>query len=158
VCFGFVSKLVWNISHAKMNPARHYNEFDICGSVHHSIIRIENPTRSHSVSKFYFTFIWSSTCFGRHTAHHQEPETALAASGFSYVEGCWTRSCWPLSDGTCWLFFSCREFREVFVKKQIRECAFWNRRSRRFYCFSSTIEASWRKLNCIQQLRSAVTI
>jgi len=25
-------------------------------------------------------FIWSSTCFGRHTAHHQEPKTALAAS------------------------------------------------------------------------------
>jgi len=22
------------------------------------------------------------------TAHHQEPKTALAASGFSYVEGC----------------------------------------------------------------------
>jgi hypothetical protein len=25
--------------------------------------------------------------FGRHTAHHQEPKTALAASGFAYVEG-----------------------------------------------------------------------
>jgi len=32
----------------------------------------------------------AQTCFGRHTAHHQEPKTALAASGFSYVEGCWT--------------------------------------------------------------------
>ena len=31
---------------------------------------------------FYFIFIWSSTCFGRKTAHHQEPKTALAASGF----------------------------------------------------------------------------
>jgi len=37
-------------------------------------------------------FTWSSTCFGRHTAHHQEPKTALAASGFAYVEGCWTLS------------------------------------------------------------------
>jgi len=36
--------------------------------------------------------MWSSTCFGRHTAHHQEPKTALASSGFSYVEGCWTLS------------------------------------------------------------------
>jgi len=35
---------------------------------------------------------------GRHTAHHQEPETALRASGFAYVEGCWTCSCWTLSD------------------------------------------------------------
>jgi len=32
----------------------------------------------------------------RHTAHHQEPKTALAASGFAYVEGCWTHSYWTL--------------------------------------------------------------
>jgi len=44
--------------------------------------------------KINFIFMWSSTCFGRHTAHHQELKTALAASGFSYVEGCWTCSCW----------------------------------------------------------------
>jgi hypothetical protein len=31
-------------------------------------------------------FIWSSTCLWRHTAHHQEPKTALAASGFAYVK------------------------------------------------------------------------
>jgi hypothetical protein len=41
---------------------------------------------------YYSIFIWSSTCFGRHTAHHQETKTALTASGFSYVEGCWTLS------------------------------------------------------------------
>ena len=57
----------------------------------------KNPTRCNSVSKFYFIFIRSSTCFGRHTAHHQEPKTALAASGFAYVESCWTCSCWTLS-------------------------------------------------------------
>ena len=44
-----------------------------------------------------YGIIWSSTCFGRHTAHHQEPKTALAASGFAYVEGCWPCSCWTLS-------------------------------------------------------------
>jgi len=44
---------------------------------------------------------WSSTCFGRHTAHHQEPKTALAASGFAYVEGCWTCSWWTLSGTVC---------------------------------------------------------
>jgi len=43
---------------------------------------------------FYFIFIWSSACFGRHTALHHEPTTALAASGFVYMEGCWTCSCW----------------------------------------------------------------
>jgi len=46
-------------------------------------------------------FKWSSTCFGRHTTHHQEPKTAQAASGFAYVEGCWTCSCWTLS-GSAW--------------------------------------------------------
>jgi len=39
---------------------------------------------------YYSIFIWSSTCFGRHTAHHREPKTALAFSGFSYLVGCWT--------------------------------------------------------------------
>ena len=76
----------------------------------------KNPTRCNNVSKFvYSIFIWSSTCFGRHTAHHQVPKTALAASGFSYMEGCWTLSgtycawqrpptmegCWTLSGTYC---------------------------------------------------------
>ena len=30
--------------------------------------------------------------FRGHTAHHQELKTALAASGFAYVKGCWTMS------------------------------------------------------------------
>jgi len=74
-------------------------QFDVRGSVHHSTIHEE---RCNNVSKFYYSvFIWSSTCFGRHTAHHQEPKTALAASGFSYVEGCWTCSWWTLSGTVC---------------------------------------------------------
>ena len=60
-------------------------------------IHKENPTRCNNVSKFYIIFIWSSSCFGRHTAHHQEAKTALAASDFAYMEGCWTCSCWMLS-------------------------------------------------------------
>jgi hypothetical protein len=59
------------------------------------LIHKGNPTRCNNVSKFYYSiFIWSSTCFGRHAAHHQEPKTALGASGFTYVEGCWTLSAW----------------------------------------------------------------
>jgi len=46
---------------------------------------------------YYSIFIWSSTCFGWHTTHHQEPKTALVASGFASVEGCWTCGCWTLS-------------------------------------------------------------
>jgi len=34
----------------------------------------KNPTRCNNVSKFYYSiFIRRSTCFGRHTSHHQEP-------------------------------------------------------------------------------------
>jgi len=73
------------------------NKLDVRGSVHHSIIHKEYPTRCNSVSKFYFMFIWSSTCFRRHTAHHPEPKIALASSGFAYVEGCWTCSWWTAS-------------------------------------------------------------
>jgi len=58
----------------------------------------KNPTRCNNVSEFYYSiFIWSSTCFRRHTAHHQEPKTALAASGFLCMEGCRTCSWWTLS-------------------------------------------------------------
>ena len=61
----------------------------VCDNVYMSCIK-KNSTRCNNVSKFYYSiFIWSSTCFGRHTVHHQEPKTALAASGFSYVKGCW---------------------------------------------------------------------
>jgi hypothetical protein len=45
----------------------------------------------------FLNFKWSSTCFGRHTAHHQEPKTVQAVSGFVYVEGCRTCRCWTLS-------------------------------------------------------------
>ena len=71
------------------------------GNKHHFIFHIENPTRCKSVPKFYFIFIRSSTCFGRHTAHRQEPKTALAASGYAYKEDCWTCSCWTLSGRVC---------------------------------------------------------
>jgi len=59
----------------------------------------ENPQQD-ATGRQSFTipyFKWGSTCFGRHAAHHQEPKTAQAASGFVYVEGCWTCSCFTLS-------------------------------------------------------------
>jgi len=39
---------------------------------------------------------------GPYTANHQEPKTSLAASGFAYVEGCWTCSCWTLYGRVWW--------------------------------------------------------
>jgi hypothetical protein len=39
----------------------------------------KNPTSCNNVSKCYYSiFIWSLTCFGRHTSHHQEPKTAVS--------------------------------------------------------------------------------
>ena len=73
----------------------------------------KNPTRCNNISNFYYSiFIWGSTCFGRHIAHHQKPKNALSASGFSYVKGCWTCSWWKLSSTAsgfsyvkyCWTF------------------------------------------------------
>jgi len=48
----------------------------------------KNPTRFNTIKINYSLFIRNSKCFGRHTDHHQEPKTALAATGFSYMEGC----------------------------------------------------------------------
>jgi len=58
----------------------------------------KNPTSLQQFIRIYFSmFMWSSTCFGRHASHHKESKTALATSGFSYVEGCWICNWWTLS-------------------------------------------------------------
>jgi len=63
-------------------------ELDVRGSVHHSTIHTKKSNKMQQCIKIYYSiFMWSSTCFKRHTAHHQEPKTALAASGFAYMEG-----------------------------------------------------------------------
>jgi hypothetical protein len=63
----------------------------------------KNPTRFNNVSKCYYSiFIWSSTRFGRHTAHHQEPKTALAATCWaSYKYG--IIKFWYIV-ASCWIF------------------------------------------------------
>jgi hypothetical protein len=90
------------VRHQKFIPSVKWLDLlDVRGSVHHSTIYKEIPAGCNNVSKCYFSiFIWSSTCSGRHTSYHQKPNTALAASGFSYMEGCWTCSCWTLTTST----------------------------------------------------------
>jgi hypothetical protein len=52
-------------------------------------VHTEKSNKMQQCIKIYYSvFIRSLTYFGLHTAHHQEPKTALAASGFAYVEGC----------------------------------------------------------------------
>jgi len=74
-----------------MPSCRVSQKFDVSGSVHHSTIHTEKSKKMQQCIKIYYSvFIRSSTCFGRRTAHHQEPKALPAASGFAYVEGCWT--------------------------------------------------------------------
>jgi hypothetical protein len=80
-------------------------------------------TRCNNVSKFYYSmFIWNSTCCRRHIAHHQEPKTALIASGFSYVEGCWMCSWWTLSGTPC--LTSCLSNYLPHMQNQSCQCNF----------------------------------
>jgi len=89
----YCRRTLWLYSWSAVSAQWLYHCLDVRGSVHHSTIHKENPTIYNNISKFYYSiFICSSTCFGRHTAHHQEPKTALATSGFSYVKGCWMLS------------------------------------------------------------------
>ena len=77
---------------------RNFTNLDVRESVHNSIIHKEKSNKMQQFTKiYYFILIWSSTCFGRHTAHHQDPKTTLGASGFLYVTGWWTCSWWTLS-------------------------------------------------------------
>jgi len=48
-----------------------------------AIHREKSNKMQQYIKNYYSIFIWSSTCFGRNTAHHQEPKTAPAASGFA---------------------------------------------------------------------------
>jgi hypothetical protein len=52
---------------------------DIGGSMHHNTMQEEKSNKMQQCIKILlFQFIQNSTCFGRHTAHHQEPKNALA--------------------------------------------------------------------------------
>ena len=76
---------------------------NVRGSVHHSTIHKEKSNKMQQCIKivYYSVSIRGSTCFGRHTAHHQKPKTVLAASGFSYMRGYWTCRWWTLSGTVC---------------------------------------------------------
>jgi len=56
-------------------------------------IHIEIANKMQQCIKIYYSM------FGRHTTYHQELKTALAASGFAYVKGCWML--WLLDAGFC---------------------------------------------------------
>ena len=47
-------------------------KFKVCKSMHHHTIKINLPTRCNNFSSYYLIFMYSSTCFGRPHARHQE--------------------------------------------------------------------------------------
>jgi hypothetical protein len=82
-----------------------YNLFNFRRSLHHStIITVKIQQDATGYKNFIIPYFkLSLTRFGRHTAHHQKPKTAQAASGFTYVEGCGTCCCWTLSGSVNYL-------------------------------------------------------
>ena len=78
------------------NATQYFSMFvDPCIIV--QFIQKKSNNMQQCIKLYYSIFIWSSTCFGRHTAHHQEPKTALVASGLPTRKVVWTCGCWTLS-------------------------------------------------------------
>jgi hypothetical protein len=53
--------------------------------MHHRTIQINHQPDATIFQFIILTFIYSSICFGRSPAHHQELNAAVAASGFTFV-------------------------------------------------------------------------
>jgi hypothetical protein len=49
-----------------------FNRFKGCNSVHHHTIQINQTTRCNNFFSLLLDFFYSSTCYGRLHAHHQE--------------------------------------------------------------------------------------
>ena len=48
------------------------NKFKVCKSVHHRTVQINHQLDATIFQFIILTFVYSSTCFGRFPAHHQE--------------------------------------------------------------------------------------
>ena len=77
-------------------------ELDVRGSVHHNTIHKEKTNKMQQCIQILLLHIYMKLNMLRwHTANHQEPKIALAASDVSYMEGCWAWSWWTLSGTVC---------------------------------------------------------
>ena len=74
----------------KREGRRHFGRLDVHGSLHHSQIYKEKSSKMQQCIRILLFCIYMklNMFWGGHTAHHQEPKNALAASGFAYMEGC----------------------------------------------------------------------
>jgi hypothetical protein len=55
--------------------------FKVCKPLHHHTIQINHQLDATIFPVYYLTFIYSSTCFGRPHAHHQEPNNCSSSRG-----------------------------------------------------------------------------
>jgi hypothetical protein len=71
-----------------------------CGSMLMKSVEIHKRIANRmqqSIKICYSVLICISTCFGRHTTHHQELKPVLAFSGFAYVKRVGRWGCWKLT-------------------------------------------------------------
>ena len=70
--------------------------FKVCKSVHHRTIQINHQPDATIFQFIILTFIYSSTCFGRSPAHHQEL-TATAVVELLMMGGRTPKTCWAVN-------------------------------------------------------------
>jgi len=57
---------------SRLGFSENNSKFKVCKSVHHRTIQINHQPNATIFQFIILTFIYSSTCFGRFSAHHQE--------------------------------------------------------------------------------------
>ena len=60
-------------------------KFKVCKSVHHRTIQINHQPNANIFQFIILTFVYSSTCFGRFPAHHQELDDCSGSLLFCFV-------------------------------------------------------------------------
>jgi hypothetical protein len=60
-------------------------KFKVCKSVHHRTILINHQPNATIFQFIILAFIYSSTCFGRFPAYHQEPNDCSGSLWFTFV-------------------------------------------------------------------------
>jgi len=71
----FTMLLFWFMYYSHFTYRLCYNlnvKFKVCKSVHHRTIKINNQPDAIIFQFIILTYVYSSTCFGRFPAHHQE--------------------------------------------------------------------------------------
>jgi hypothetical protein len=80
---------------------KYVSEFKVCKSVHHCTIQINHQPDAIIFHFIILTFIYSSTCFGRFPAHHQELNDCSGSLWFYLRIVVIVALCWWSGDIQC---------------------------------------------------------